>query len=81
MCITTATTQNDPNNNKNNSTKYQGKKFVGGNTSLRGKIFDVSSRDAIHQYADTIKAIADYAGQAYTHGGDNWVYDRKSGGL
>jgi hypothetical protein len=68
MCITTATTQNDPNNNKNNSTRgYQGKKFVGGNTSLRGKILDVSSRDAIHQYADTIKAIADYAGQAYTH--------------
>jgi len=71
MCITTTTTQNDPNNNKNNPTKgYQGKKFVGGNSSLGGKIFDVSSRDAIHQYADTIKAIADYAGQAYTHGGD-----------
>jgi len=49
---------------------YQGKKFVGGNSSLSGKIFDVSSRDAIHQYADTIKAIADYARQAYTHGGD-----------
>jgi hypothetical protein len=49
---------------------YQGKKFVGGNLSLSGKIFDFFSRDAIHQYADTIKAIADYAGQAYTHGGD-----------
>jgi hypothetical protein len=56
---------------KINSTKgYQGKKFVGGNSSLGGKIFDVSLRDAIHQYADTVKAIADYAGQAYTHGGD-----------
>ncbi len=64
MCITTTTTQSDHNNNnKNNSTKgYQGKKFVGGNSSLGGKIFDISSRDAIHQYADTVKAIADYAG-------------------
>jgi len=39
MCITTTTTQSDPNNNKKNSTKgYQGKKFVGGNSSLGGKI-------------------------------------------
>ena len=30
----------------------------------------MSSRDAIHQFADTVKAIADHVGQAYTHGGD-----------
>jgi hypothetical protein len=30
----------------------------------------VTSRDAVHQFADTLKAIADYVGQYYTHGGD-----------
>ena len=38
--------------------------------SLTGKIFDVTGRDAIHQFADMLKAIADYVGQQYTHGGD-----------
>jgi len=68
MCTTT-TTQKD--NSKANTTKeHKGKRFVGGNSSLSRKICDVSSRDAIHQFADTLKAIADYVGQAYTHGGD-----------
>jgi len=35
--------------------------------NLQGKIFDVSSQDAIHQFAETVKAIADYMGQEYTH--------------
>jgi hypothetical protein len=35
-----------------------------------GKIFDVTSRDAVHQFSETIKAIADYVGQEYMHGGD-----------
>ena len=30
----------------------------------------MTSRDAVHQFADTLKAIADYVGQQYTHGGD-----------
>jgi hypothetical protein len=30
----------------------------------------VTSRDAVHQFSETIKAIADYVGQEYTHGGD-----------
>jgi hypothetical protein len=46
------------------------KKFVGGNTNLQGKVFEISSRDAVHQFAETVKAIADYVGQEYTHGGD-----------
>jgi hypothetical protein len=46
------------------------KKFVGGNTSLAGRIFDISSKDAVHQFSETVKAIADYVGQEYTHGGD-----------
>jgi len=76
MCTTT-TTQKD--NSKANTTKeHKGKRFVGGNSSLSRKIFDVSSRDAIHQFADTLKAIADYVGQAYTHGGDTRFM--KSGG-
>jgi len=65
----TTTTQKD--NNKNNTTKeYPQKKFVGGNSNLSGKIFDVSSKDAIHQFAKTLKAIADYVGRQYTHRGD-----------
>jgi hypothetical protein len=31
--------------------EHKRKKFVGGNSSLSGKIFDISSRDAIHQFA------------------------------
>jgi hypothetical protein len=47
------------------------KRFIGENANLSGRNFDVSSkRDTIHQFADTIKAIANYVGQAYTHGGD-----------
>jgi hypothetical protein len=46
------------------------KKFVGGNINLSGKIFDVTSRDAVHQFSETIKAIADYVGQEYTHRDD-----------
>jgi len=41
-----------------------------GNTSLAGRIFDTSSKDAVHQFPETVKAIADYVGQEYTHGGD-----------
>jgi hypothetical protein len=35
-----------------------------------GRIFDISSKDAVHQFSETVKAIADYVGQEYTHGGD-----------
>jgi hypothetical protein len=59
-------------NNKNASnTQRNKKKFVGGNINLQGKTFKLtSSRDCVHQYAGTIKAIADYVGQEYTHSGD-----------
>jgi hypothetical protein len=70
MCITTTTTQSDPNNNKNNSTKGSREEVCRRKLEPRREDFDVSSRDAIHQFADTLKAIADYAGQVYTHGGD-----------
>ncbi len=33
------------------------KKFMGGNTNFSGKIFDVTSRDAVHQFSETIKAV------------------------
>jgi hypothetical protein len=53
------------------ATVYKGaKKFLGGNTNLQGKIFEISAKDAVHQFADMVKAIADYVGQEYTHGGD-----------
>ncbi len=61
-----ATNTNGTNNNWSNSNK----KFVGGNSQLQGKIFEITSRDSVHQFAETIKAIADYMGQEYTHGGD-----------
>ncbi len=34
------------------------KKFVGGNASLQGKTFEINVRDAVHQYTETVKAIA-----------------------
>ena len=61
-------------NNKNasntqNAGGRQKKKFLGGNTNLAGKSFQLtSSRDCVHQYAETIKVIADYVSQEYTHG-------------
>jgi hypothetical protein len=39
------------------------KKFIGGNAQLQGKIFEISSKDVVHQFAETVKAIADYVGQ------------------
>lgn len=50
---------------------YKGnKKFTAGNTSLQDKVFEISSRDAVHQFTETVKVISDYVGQEYTHGGD-----------
>jgi hypothetical protein len=46
------------------------KKFSGRNVCLQGKVFGISMRDAVHQFSDTIKAIANNVGQEYTHGGD-----------
>jgi hypothetical protein len=61
----------DKENNRNAAnTTGTNKKFLGGNLSLSGKIFDVGSKEAIHQFADTTKAIADYVGQEYMHSGD-----------
>jgi hypothetical protein len=37
---------------------------------IQGKIFEISSRDSVHQFSETIKAVADYMGQENTHGGD-----------
>jgi len=60
-------------NNKNSANikeSYNSRRFTGANECLKGKVFEVNSRDAVHQYSDTLKAIADYVGQHYTHGGD-----------
>ncbi len=60
-------------NNKNafNAGGYnKAKRFVGGNTHLQGRVIEITAKDAVHQYAETVKAIADYVGQEYTHGGD-----------
>jgi hypothetical protein len=43
-------------NNKNTQTQnttggYKGtKKFMGGNTNLQGRIFEISAKDAVHQF-------------------------------
>jgi hypothetical protein len=57
-------------NNKNaGNTQLNKKKFMGGNINLQGKTFELtSSRDCVHQYAETVKPIADYVG--YILGGD-----------
>jgi hypothetical protein len=72
-------TQGSKENNKNaaNTGGYRGnKKFTGGNTSLHGKVFEISARDAVHQFTETVKAVADYVGQEYTHGGDiRWMVE------
>jgi len=68
-----STTNGNRENNKNaqNSNNVKDfKKFTGINQSLQGKVFEVNSKDAVHQFAETMKAIADYVGQEYTHGGD-----------
>jgi hypothetical protein len=67
---TSSQAQKENNKNLQNVQQEYKKKFMGGNTNLSGKIFDVMSRDAVHQFSETIKAIADYVGQEYTHGGD-----------
>jgi len=73
VAATSSVRQKDKKKNNKNSgntgKEYHGKRFTGANSSLTGKIFDVTGRDAIHQFADTLKAIADYVGQQYTHGG------------
>jgi phenylalanyl-tRNA synthetase alpha subunit len=61
--------------NNKNASNAQGvsktnKKFTGGNAQVYGKVFELSSRNSVHQFAETVKAIADYVGQEYTHGGD-----------
>jgi hypothetical protein len=39
-------------------------------SASREKTFEINIRDAVHQFTETVKAIADYVGQEYTHGGD-----------
>ena len=67
-----STKENNRNAQNTGGGGYKGynKKFVGVNAGLQGKVFEINARDAVHQFAETIKAIADYVGQEYTHGGD-----------
>lgn len=65
-----STKEKNKNVTNTGSSSYKGnKKYTGGNTSLQGKMFEISSGDAMHQFTKTVKAIADYVGQEYTHGG------------
>jgi hypothetical protein len=64
--MSSSTKENDK--NASNTQGVQGgskinKKFIGGNAQLQGKIFEISSKDVVHQFAETVKAIADYVGQ------------------
>jgi hypothetical protein len=45
------------------------KKFLGGNNSLQGKVFEINTKDAVHEFAEMTKAVADYVEEEYTHGG------------
>lgn len=63
--------QGKENNRNAQNTACKGtKKFLGGNTNLQGKIFEISAKDAVQQFTNTIKVITDYIGQEYMHGGD-----------
>jgi hypothetical protein len=59
-------------NNKNiwNTSAETSKKFTRGNATLQGKIFDINTKEVVHQFWGTVKVIANYVGQEYTHGGD-----------
>jgi hypothetical protein len=73
VATSTAQKENNKNSSNINTKEYIGggsKKFTEANESLKGKVFDVTSREAVHQFADLLKAVADYVGQHYTHGGD-----------
>lgn len=49
-----------------NQTRYLLEEII----NYKEKIVEISSKDAVHQYGETIKAIANYVGQEYTLGGD-----------
>jgi hypothetical protein len=72
--MTNSVGQKDNKENNKNSVNfkesYNSRRFTGANECLKGKVFEVNSRDSVQQYSDTLKAIADYVGQHYTHGGD-----------
>jgi hypothetical protein len=46
----------------------QNKRFMGGNMSLQGKTFEITLKDSVHNFVETVKAIADYVGQEYIQG-------------
>jgi hypothetical protein len=61
-----SSTSTSKGNNKNaQNTRENAKKFTGSNQNIKGKIFEVNSKDAVHQFAETLKAIADYVSQEY----------------
>jgi hypothetical protein len=69
MSSTTGTSNKE--NSKNAGIVNSGnKKFMGGNSTSCGKVFAVNSREAVHRFSETVKAITDHIGQKYTHGGD-----------
>jgi len=71
--INMATKENNKNTGNINQQKESTgvhKKFLGGNGHLHRKVYEVTSRDSIHQFMETTKAFADYVTQEYTHGGD-----------
>jgi hypothetical protein len=50
-----STTNGNKENNKNAQNSNNGKdfkKFTGINQSLQGKVFEVNSKDAVHQFAE-----------------------------
>jgi hypothetical protein len=69
MSTNATTKENSKNAGNTTGGGYMMKKFVGGNTNLQGNVFEIAAKDAVHQYAETVKAITDYVGQEYTHGG------------
>jgi hypothetical protein len=70
--MSNTTNKENNKNSANNTSTMQRKRFMGGDSSLQGKTFEITSIDSVHYFVETVKAIAGYVGQEYTHGGDIW---------
>jgi hypothetical protein len=83
MSTITTSTNTNKENNKNNANVGGGKykKFMGGNPSLQGKTFEITSKDAVHHFADALKAIADYVGTRIYTRRRYMIFDREYDGL
>jgi hypothetical protein len=49
----TTNKENNTNAGNSNASTTQKKRFMGGNSSLQGKTFEITSKDSVHYFAET----------------------------